>query len=96
MRIIKNGWNAEDGIYCSCPVCMCEYVIENRDDFIVGSVYDLIDDKFVACYTSKCPQCDMTIIDHAINPNNASYNLLTKYKPIFDRKDWKEKYEVLI
>ena len=98
MRIISNGMNNPDGIYMECPVCSCKWVVEDRHDMkhhiviIPGSSH-----KKIVEYIILCPECDYCL-DIGVDPNlfhEITGNFLCSSRNfIFNRPDWKEKYEV--
>ena len=93
MKIMKHGFmsNSPKGIYCTCDYCRCEYIVENREDLQYRTVYDYDSNKLIE-YEILCPECGCEIY-LGIDPNKTK-NLWSPYKEIFNRPDWKERFEV--
>lgn len=93
IKIIKSGLTAKDGIYFHCKYCSCEFLIENKNDWIIEWLKDPVDMKKHIEYYIRCPECQG---EHYIgqNPNKCGYNLISPYHIMFDRDDWEERYEV--
>ena len=93
MKIIKSGLIAKDGIHFTCKYCECEFLIEDKNDWIIEWIRDLFDMKKHIEYHIRCPECQE---EHYIgqNPNKCGHNLISPYQIMFDREDWEERYEV--
>ena len=96
MKIIRHGkiYN-EEGIIINCS-CGCEFCIENKDDWIIKKLIDTTCFPYKKCveYNYKCPECGGKE-SFGLNPNECGGNLISPYKYIFDRKDWKERYSAI-
>lgn len=93
MKIIKKGYLNDKGIEVSCLRCGCIYIIENRKDWITRVVQSYLNEKYIE-YNYKCPMCGNEE-SFGIDPNVYNDgNLLSLYQIVFDRPDWKEKFEV--
>ena len=95
MKIVKHGWDAEDGIHITCRCCKCEFVIEDRNDFDVEEVVEVESLRHYMEYNFQCPECHYAD-SLGIDPNlylGRPY-VYSKNPVVFERKDWKERYEV--
>lgn len=90
MKVIHEGWMSDNGIVVQCRSCQAEYVIEDRNDFKVKllKTHDLKHDK-IPEYYSICPFCGYSEY-FGIDPN--VYPKIVNPRPIFSRRDWKERF----
>ena len=92
MFIVNHGVMSSTGIIVTCPACGCRYTIEDRKDWDIHKVRANIHPrKYIADYSVKCPEC------HYQRRFGYDYHLLkapAEHASIFDRLDWKERYEV--
>lgn len=98
MRIIRNGYLADEGIIVTCPCCKCEFILEDRNDFeskhLVGLGYSGIK---LPSYNFECPQCRHPFsfgIDPDVYEKTFGKFWYNPYEIIFKRDDWKERFEV--
>lgn len=91
MKIIKHGHLNKDGIHFVCPVCNCEFVVEDSTD-LDYNIITLFETKKCVQYTYYCPECGH--IEYlGINPNKYSNGeYISPYAHIFNRSDWEERF----
>lgn len=98
MKIVKRGFNSKEGIFVKCPVCSCEYIIEDRSDWQPRWVKTYPpNQREIPEYKAHCPECNHPF---CINNNPRDYDpkvdgyYMTRYQVIYDREDWVERYSL--
>ena len=95
MKIMEHRHMDDRGIRIICPICNCEYIIEDRNDWTIyrDGYFDF--DKLVTVefptYAVRCPECDYEI-NFGNNPNKTPCSW--GRSPMFNREDWDERYDV--
>ena len=96
MKILKEGMLSDKGIELECPICHCNFILEDRNDIehSITCEYSYEGIKEYIYYIAKCPKCAYPWY-FGIDPNIMT-ELSSSFYFIFDRADWKEKFEVSV
>ena len=97
MKIIKNGYVNDKGIYFTCKYCLCEYVIENKNDWIIKWDKNLNSSNEYPRYITKCPECSNEVsigYEPSEYKKQEGITLLTRFHSIFARSDWNDRFKV--
>lgn len=90
MKIIKPGLMDSEGIGITCPCCYCEYIIEDRSDFVYRTEeyrnYLYPSTRVDTFYATLCPSCK--VLYKFGFPEVHDNNL------IFQRDDWEDRFEI--
>lgn len=99
MKIMKHGFmsNSPEGIYFTCSICHCEYLVESREDLKHWKVWGWVgtdtEGEHIE-YASVCPECGNEIII-GIDPKTMKGSRIeTGRLELFNRPDWEERFEV--
>lgn len=93
MKVIKHGYTSEMGICVTCPTCSCEFVIEDKNDWLIEWKRDVNNNDYT-CYNVRCPECGK-VIYLGTNPNKVIPNLpVSQFSSMFNRKDWDRRYDI--
>jgi len=98
MKVIQSGLRNKKGITLQCECCGCVYMIENKKDWKIHIINSIKGNKYIEYYIN-CPDCgESYYIGVDCNEYNRKEegNLLSKFRPIFDREDWEERYKLNI
>ena len=99
MKIMKHGFmsNSPEGIYFTCSICGCEYLVESREDLKHCKVQEWVgtdtEGEHIG-YISACPECGYEI-EIGIDPKTMrGFRIESGRLELFNRPDWKERFEV--
>lgn len=99
MKIMKHGFmsNSPEGIYFTCSICHCEYLVESREDlkhWKVRVMNGLDGEGEHIEYASVCPECGNEIVIGIDPKTMKGCPVETGRLELFNRPDWKERFEV--
>ncbi len=90
MKILRQGFNSDDGIFFQCEYCRCEWLVQNRNDLNITYDYDLYHAKRIPGYMATCPCCGNKIYI-GYDPRDIP-ELVSPWNFMFQREDWIERF----
>ena len=93
MKIIQHGLHYDEAITVQCRECKCIYYIESYQDWQGRWLNNLLTGQKCYEYSIHCPECG-AMENFSCCPYEHGNQGFASWNPIFDRKDWKERYSI--